>query len=483
MVFGNESTVESRIATFKAKWSVRYRESRGIQNMIAKNLSAEVRKRLAEVARARLPGGGLRDYGRIDVRLAHDDAIYIVEANPNPVPRRGRGFGVGGGRGRAPVSGLHRKNCGNGDQPPRRRAAEFQAPGGARFVFESRPMSAKSTRPPGLCGGARRSRCSPSSVARTATSSLSMQVRTAVEAVAAARRAVRERWGRRAAAAAAAPGHRGHNRWSRRRGRHGGGPRRNDRPGWARRTTARPGAAAPVEPAAVRPGAAGPAERRPGRARRSVAGPAAVRLGAAAPAALAVAAVWPAVRVVVAPAARAGRRRDVRLGWRGRLGRARWRWWCRRPRWNSGRGRLRRRRWRGRRTGGTGARAAGGGSGSGGATGGSPGDGGPADARGRLGGPVAPGVNRPPARLKSRILSHRAWHPTPARRGISWRSTLARSRSFVGFASFASLLMAASGCGVLFPSSDKEAPPITEVWTVHAVRANSVGYVRTARSG
>ena len=27
---------------------------------------------------------GLRDYGRIDVRLAHDDAIYIVEANPNP---------------------------------------------------------------------------------------------------------------------------------------------------------------------------------------------------------------------------------------------------------------------------------------------------------------------------------------------------------------------------------------------------------------
>ena len=27
---------------------------------------------------------GLRDYGRIDVRLAHDDEIYIVEANPNP---------------------------------------------------------------------------------------------------------------------------------------------------------------------------------------------------------------------------------------------------------------------------------------------------------------------------------------------------------------------------------------------------------------
>src|SRR6185369_4931457 len=49
MVFGNESNVESRIATFKAKWSVKYRESRGIQNMIAKDLSKEVRARLAEV--------------------------------------------------------------------------------------------------------------------------------------------------------------------------------------------------------------------------------------------------------------------------------------------------------------------------------------------------------------------------------------------------------------------------------------------------
>jgi D-alanine-D-alanine ligase len=84
MVFGNDSTVESRIATFKAKWSVRYREGRGIQNMIAENLSDEVRQRLAEVALRAYEAAGLRDYGRIDVRLAHDDAIYVVEANPNP---------------------------------------------------------------------------------------------------------------------------------------------------------------------------------------------------------------------------------------------------------------------------------------------------------------------------------------------------------------------------------------------------------------
>ncbi len=84
MVFSSDSTVESRIATFKAKWSVRYRESKGIQNAIAQNLSDDVRQRLAEVAVRAYQAAGLRDYGRIDVRLAHDDAIYMVEANPNP---------------------------------------------------------------------------------------------------------------------------------------------------------------------------------------------------------------------------------------------------------------------------------------------------------------------------------------------------------------------------------------------------------------
>src|SRR5262252_6375849 len=84
MVFGTDSSAESRIATFKAKWSVKYRESKGIQNEIAQNLPAEVRQRLAEVAVRTYQAAGLRDYGRIDVRLAHDGAIYVVEANPNP---------------------------------------------------------------------------------------------------------------------------------------------------------------------------------------------------------------------------------------------------------------------------------------------------------------------------------------------------------------------------------------------------------------
>lgn len=84
MVFGDKTDEEARIATFKVKWSVKHRESRGITNRIAKDLPRDVSERLADVAVRAYQAAGLRDYGRIDFRLAHDDEIYIVEANPNP---------------------------------------------------------------------------------------------------------------------------------------------------------------------------------------------------------------------------------------------------------------------------------------------------------------------------------------------------------------------------------------------------------------
>jgi len=84
MVFASDSNEESRIATFKAKWSHKYREAHDIENRIATNLSKELLDRLSEVAVRTYQVAGLRDYGRIDVRLAHDEEIYIVEANPNP---------------------------------------------------------------------------------------------------------------------------------------------------------------------------------------------------------------------------------------------------------------------------------------------------------------------------------------------------------------------------------------------------------------
>ena len=84
MVFEPAVPDERRIATFKVKWSHKHRERMGVQNRIATDLPDEVRNRLNEVAIASYKAAGLRDYGRVDVRLAHDNEIYVVEANPNP---------------------------------------------------------------------------------------------------------------------------------------------------------------------------------------------------------------------------------------------------------------------------------------------------------------------------------------------------------------------------------------------------------------
>jgi len=47
MVFEDSVPAEQRIATFKVKWSTKYRESRGIQNRICTDLAADVQKKLS----------------------------------------------------------------------------------------------------------------------------------------------------------------------------------------------------------------------------------------------------------------------------------------------------------------------------------------------------------------------------------------------------------------------------------------------------
>jgi len=84
MTFGDDVDEAGRIATFKVKWSMKYRQSQNINNRIAKDLPKEMQEKLADVAVRAYTAAGLRDYGRIDVRLAHDGEVYIVEANPNP---------------------------------------------------------------------------------------------------------------------------------------------------------------------------------------------------------------------------------------------------------------------------------------------------------------------------------------------------------------------------------------------------------------
>jgi D-alanine-D-alanine ligase len=90
--FGRLSNSERRIATYKAKWDVEYRERHGIKSRFARRLADSVLARIREVCETAFHALWLQDYGRIDLRLAHDDEIYVLEVNPNPFIALGHEF-------------------------------------------------------------------------------------------------------------------------------------------------------------------------------------------------------------------------------------------------------------------------------------------------------------------------------------------------------------------------------------------------------
>ena len=84
MTFGEPETAEHRIATYKAKWDEEYRKKKKIKNVFAKGVSDELTRRIGEICSTAFHALWLQDYGRVDVRLAHDNEVYLLEVNPNP---------------------------------------------------------------------------------------------------------------------------------------------------------------------------------------------------------------------------------------------------------------------------------------------------------------------------------------------------------------------------------------------------------------
>ncbi|MBA2538080.1 MAG: ATP-grasp domain-containing protein [Deltaproteobacteria bacterium] len=78
------SRPEDRIATRSAKWDLGYRERRGIKNVFARRMAKATKDRLQEISLISYRAFWLRDYARIDVRLAADGQIWFIEANANP---------------------------------------------------------------------------------------------------------------------------------------------------------------------------------------------------------------------------------------------------------------------------------------------------------------------------------------------------------------------------------------------------------------
>jgi D-alanine-D-alanine ligase len=85
MVFDKRRTrPEERIATQFAKWDEDYRARKGIRNVFARPLARAARERIAEICRTAFRALWLRDYARLDVRLASDGEVWFLEANANP---------------------------------------------------------------------------------------------------------------------------------------------------------------------------------------------------------------------------------------------------------------------------------------------------------------------------------------------------------------------------------------------------------------
>jgi D-alanine-D-alanine ligase len=84
MTFGEPETGEHRIATYKAKWDEDYRKKKKIRNVFARGVSDELTARIGQICTTAFHALWLQDYGRVDVRLTHDDQVYVLEVNPNP---------------------------------------------------------------------------------------------------------------------------------------------------------------------------------------------------------------------------------------------------------------------------------------------------------------------------------------------------------------------------------------------------------------
>jgi D-alanine-D-alanine ligase len=92
MIFSGMPDDVARIATAKVKWDGKYQKKYGITTKAAKDLAepfaAEIQRLCKRVYRALCMSG----YARIDLRMAPDGRVYVLEANANPNLAYGEDF-------------------------------------------------------------------------------------------------------------------------------------------------------------------------------------------------------------------------------------------------------------------------------------------------------------------------------------------------------------------------------------------------------
>jgi D-alanine-D-alanine ligase len=91
MSFANMPENRWRIATERVKWSTKYQKRNGIMTAAAR-LDPTLAARIQRLAKRACQALDLNGYARVDMRLAADDRVYVLEANPNPNLAYGEDF-------------------------------------------------------------------------------------------------------------------------------------------------------------------------------------------------------------------------------------------------------------------------------------------------------------------------------------------------------------------------------------------------------
>jgi D-alanine-D-alanine ligase len=92
MLFTNMPEGVPHIATAKVKWDFEYQKRCGIKTRAARDLPPGAAEGIARLCKRVYRALYLSGYARMDLRLAADGRIYVLEANPNPNLAYGEDF-------------------------------------------------------------------------------------------------------------------------------------------------------------------------------------------------------------------------------------------------------------------------------------------------------------------------------------------------------------------------------------------------------
>jgi D-alanine-D-alanine ligase len=81
-----------KIATERLKWSLKYQKKHGIVSGPAKDLPEALTRSITSICKRIYRNLMLSGYARIDLRLAEDGRVVVLEANPNPQLAHGEDF-------------------------------------------------------------------------------------------------------------------------------------------------------------------------------------------------------------------------------------------------------------------------------------------------------------------------------------------------------------------------------------------------------